>query len=400
MVLADGMADYNIEALGNKTPMAYASTPHMDWMAGRSRMGMVKTVPDGYPPGSDVANLSVMGYNPELHYTGRSPLEAVSMGIDLGEEDVAFRCNMVTLSGESDYIKKMMVDYSADEITTPEAEKLVLDLDRRLGNDIIRFYPGVSYRHLMVWANGSLDCQLVPPHDISDRPIKDYLPEGEGKETLLGLMQQSNSFLPSHPVNLDRVQQGLRPANSIWLWGQGKKPDLPKFSDKFGLKGSVISAVDLTKGIGICAGLEVVNVPGATGNIHTNFRGKALAALDELRRGQDFVYIHVEAPDEAGHRGELDNKIKAIEEIDAKVIGELLRGLEELGDHRIMVLADHPTPLSLKTHVRDEVPFLIFQQSRPLESHASCFDEEAARKTGLSMIRGYELMDYFLQATL
>ncbi|MHB1126608.1 MAG: cofactor-independent phosphoglycerate mutase [Bacillota bacterium] len=396
ILLGDGMADYKIESLGNKTPLTYASTPHMDMLAGRSRLGMVKTVPDGFPPGSDVANLSVMGYNPAQHYTGRSPLEAVSMGIDLGEEDVAFRCNLVTLSGEKDFTMRKMVDYSADEITTPEARQLVLDLDQLLGSSQIRFYSGVSYRHLMVWTNGTLDCQLVPPHDISDRRIEEYLPKGEGKETLLQLMRESSSFLPEHPVNQDRVRQGMRPANSIWLWGQGKKPALPKFFDKYGLKGSVISAVDLTKGIGICAGLEVVHVPGATGNIHTNFRGKALAALNELRRGQDFVYIHVEAPDEAGHRGELETKVKAIEEIDEKVLGELLRGLGDIDDYRLMVLCDHPTPLSLRTHVSEEVPFMIYQKSKPLKNNSPGFDEVNAREAGLSLDRGHELMDLFL----
>ncbi|MDA8213071.1 MAG: cofactor-independent phosphoglycerate mutase [Clostridia bacterium] len=396
VILGDGMADYKLKELGDKTPLQYARKPNLDRLAQSGILGMVRTVPEGLSPGSDVANLSVMGYNPELYYTGRSPLEAVSMGVNLGDEDVAFRCNLVTLSDEPDYEQKTMLDYSSDEISSAEAALLMHEVNQRLGTEIFKFYPGVSYRHLLVWHQGPTDFKLTPPHDISDRKITDYLPRGESGEVLLNLMKASSRFLAGHPVNKDRVARGLRPANSLWIWGQGKKPALPGFLEKYGLTGSVISAVDLTKGLGLCAGLEVVEVPGATGNINTNFRGKALAALEELKKGKDFVYIHIEAPDEAGHRGELDNKVKAIEEIDAKVVAEVLNGLEEFDDYRVMILPDHPTPLSLRTHVPDEVPFLIYQKSCPQQSSVSGYDEDSARSTGLLVERGYELMDRFI----
>ncbi len=397
VVLADGMADYPIPELGHKTPLACARTPNLDFLASKGIMGMVKTIPDGMPPGSDVANLSVMGYDPARYYTGRSPLEAMAMGVELEPGDVAFRCNLVTLSEEGDFPQKTMVDYSSDEITSTESAQLIAAVKERFDSEDIRFYPGVSYRHLMVWKNGPLDLELTPPHDISDRVIAEHLPRGEGSELLLSLMQESNRFLPSHPVNLARVQRGLRPATSLWFWGHGTKPALPLFADKYGLRGSVIAAVDLTKGIGVCAGLRMVNVPGATGNIHTDFRGKARAALKELEDGQDFVYIHVEAPDEAGHRGELETKIKAIEEIDEKVIGELLSGLERLGRYRLMVLPDHPTPLAVRTHTAEEVPFVIFDSAKQHKSERSAYDEASARSTGLRVEKGYELMDWFIR---
>lgn len=397
VVLGDGMADYPIPELGNRTPLQYARTPNLNRLAANAEIGMVKTVPDEMPPGSDVANLSVMGYDPRRYYTGRSPLEAVAMGVELGTTDVAFRCNLVTLSDDTDYREKIMVDYSSDEISSEEAAALIAEVKARLESPELRFYAGVSYRHLLVWKNGTVEVELTPPHDISDRRVTEYLPRGPRSEVLLDLMIESNRFLPSHPVNQARVRQGLRPATSLWFWGQGKRPALPSFYEKYGLKGSVIAAVDLTKGLGVCAGLEPVKVPGATGNITTNFSGKARAALEELRRGQDFVYIHIEAPDEAGHRGELDTKIKSIEEIDAKVIGELLRGLEQFEDYRIMVLPDHPTPLRVRTHTAEEVPFLIYQKSLMLQSPVRSYDEEAARLSGLRFDRGYELMDYFVR---
>lgn len=396
VILGDGMADYKLKELGNKTPLQYASKPNMDRLARSGTLGLVRTVPEGLPPGSDVANLAVMGYDPQLYYTGRSPLEAVSMGVNLGDKDVAFRCNLVTLSEEPDYSQKTMLDYSADEITSAEAALLIHEVNRQLGSEVFKFYPGVSYRHLLVWHQGPTEFKLTPPHDISDRKISDFLPSGRSSDVLLNLMKVSSGLLADHPVNRDRVARGLKPANSLWIWGQGKKPALPSFLDKYGLTGSVISAVDLTKGLGLCAGLKVVEVPGVTGNINTNFRGKALAALEELRAGQDFVYIHIEAPDEAGHRGELDNKVKAIEEIDAKVVAEVLNGLEEFDDYRIMILPDHPTPLSLRTHVSDEVPFLIYQKSNPLQGPGSNYDEDSARSSGLLVERGYELMDRFI----
>lgn len=400
VVLGDGMADYKIKELGDRTPLQYARKPNIDRLARAGEVGLVKTVPEGLPPGSDVANLSVMGYNPVSYYTGRSPLEAVSMGVDLNPDDVAFRCNLVTLSDEQDYAAKTMVDYSSDEIPTAESRQLIEEVQKRLGTEVLRFYPGVSYRHLLVWSGGPEDFDLTPPHDISDRPIADHLPKGPASATLLRLMEESHRFLSDHPVNKARVAKGLRPANSLWIWGQGRKPAVPSFQEKYGLSGSVISAVDLTKGLGLCAGLESINVPGATGNITTNFRGKALAALEELKKGKDFVYIHIEAPDECGHRGELDNKVKSIEEIDEKVLGVLLEGLEEYDDYRIMILPDHPTPLSLRTHTAEQVPFLIYQKSQPKASAVAGYDEDSAQATGLRVENGYELMDRFIGARL
>ncbi|MGE5398673.1 MAG: cofactor-independent phosphoglycerate mutase [Chitinophagales bacterium] len=397
IVLADGMADYPIPELNNRTPLMYASTPNMDHMAFSAELGLVKTVPEGFPPGSDVANLSVMGYDPREYYTGRSPLEALSMGIDLKPEDVAFRCNLVTLDDNPDYAKKVMMDYSSDEITTGESGLLIGEVSSRLSSPELRFYPGISYRHLMVWTGGSSNIDLTPPHDISDRVIGKYLPRGEGSQTLLKLMEASNTFLKDHPVNQDRIRKNLRPATSLWFWGQGRKPAITSFENKYGLKGSVISAVDLTRGLGIAAGLKPVIVPGATGNISTNFYGKATAALEELKQGQDFVYIHIEAPDEAGHRGELDTKIKAIEEIDEKVVGVLLQGLHFCENYRIMILPDHPTPLSTRTHASDEVPFLIYEKGSSRTDGPETFSEETARCSGQIIQQGFRLMDHFLR---
>lgn len=395
VVLGDGMADYPIDELNNLTPLQYASTPNMDLLAGKSELGMVKTVPAGFPPGSDVANLSVLGYDPAIYYTGRSPLEALSMGVELAADDIAFRCNLVTLSDVSDYEKKVMVDYSSDEILTADSRILMQAVGDKFNNDKICFYPGISYRHLMVWHGGPSDPDLTPPHDISGRMIGEYLPKGAGAELLTELMISSQEILVKHPVNQARAEKGLNPANSLWFWGQGRKPMLRSFFDKYGLKGSVISAVDLTKGLGISAGLRVVDVPGATGNITTNFAGKANAALGELRSGQDFVYIHIEAPDEAGHRGELDTKIKSIEAIDEKVLGTLLQGLDMFDDYKLMLLPDHPTPLSVRTHVADEVPYLIYQKNNNV-SGAPSYNESTGRGTGLYIKDGHLLMEHFL----
>lgn len=397
ILLGDGMADEKIAELGGKTPIQYANTPNMDFIASNGELGLVKTIPDGFPPGSDVANLSVMGYDPRSYYTGRSPLEAVSMGIDMSDNDVAFRCNLVTLSEEKQYSDKIMVDYSSDEISTQEAGELISEINARLGRVGLRFFPGISYRHLLLWQGGPDGADLTPPHDISGRAILPYLPRGEGSDTLLNLMQDSNQFLPDHPVNLDRVTRGLRPATSVWFWGQGRRPALPEFRDKYQLTGSVISAVDLVKGLGICAGLDVVEVAGATGNIHTNFRGKAEAALEELRKGKDFVYIHVEAPDEAGHRGELDNKIKAIEKIDG-MLELLLNGLNSYESYKIMILPDHPTPMRTRTHSEAPVPFAIYSNGRAGKNTGATYDEDSAAGSGFMIMNGHELMDYFIKS--
>ncbi|MEW5953240.1 MAG: cofactor-independent phosphoglycerate mutase [Bacillota bacterium] len=399
VILGDGMADYPIGELGGKTPLQYAHTPNMDLLATYGEIGLVKTVPPGFPPGSDVANLAVLGYDPGVYYSGRSPLEAVSMGIQLADDEVAFRCNLVTLSDEEDYQDKIMLDYSAGEIDTAGAALLINELQSKLGRPELRFFPGISYRHLMVWQGGQTECVLTPPHDISDRKITSHLPAGPGAEVLIDLMRKSAEILKDHPVNLNRTARGMRPATSIWFWGQGKKPSLTSFYKKYGLTGSVISAVDLIRGLGLCAGLEVVLVEGATGNIHTNFAGKARAALDELRRGKDFVYVHVEAPDEAGHQGDLPIKIKAIEEIDEKVLGIILKGLAEFADYRIMVLPDHPTPLSLKTHTAEPVPYVMMKRGQLLQPDMPprTYNEETAALEGTLFPEGHLLMNHFIK---
>jgi len=398
LVLGDGMADYPVPQLGNKTPLQYAKKPNIDCLAKNAEVGMVKTVPDGIAPGSDAANLSVMGFNPKKYYTGRSPLEAVSMGLELSDTDVALRCNLVTLSDEENYADKTMVDYSSDEISSAEAKELIEAVNTEFKNDKFCFYPGINYRHCMIWDNGSTGLDLTPPHDISGKKITDYLPKGEINKFLLEMMVKSYDILKDHPVNKKRIANGLRPANSIWLWGEGKRPSLAKFSQKYGIKGSVISAVDLIKGIGILAGLKNIEVEGATGNVHTNFLGKAQAALKELESGQDFVYLHVEAPDECGHRNEIENKVKSIELIDEQIVGTLLKGMQKYDDYRIMVLPDHPTPLSLRTHTSEPVPFLIYQKSNTKDSGVSSYTEELADSTGLYFADGYKLMDYFLKS--
>ena len=396
VVLGDGMADYPVSKLNNKTPLQYAKKPNMDFLAKYGEIGMVKTVPDGIAPGSDVANLSVIGYDPKLYYSGRSPLEAISMGIRLGDTDVAFRCNLITLSDDECFKDKIMIDYSSDEITTEEAKEIMADVNKHLKNEIMEFYPGISYRHCMVWKDGPTGLKCIPPHDILERRITNYLPEGNNGKVLLDMMMESNKFLSDHPVNKARISKGLRPANSIWLWGEGKRPALPSFNEKYSVKGSVISAVDLIKGIGICAGLKSIDVEGATGNIHTNFEGKAQAALKELESGQDFVYLHIEAPDECGHQNDIENKVRSIELIDEKVLGILLKGLEKFEDYRILLLPDHPTPLSLRTHTSDPVPYVLYQKCVDKVSGVSGYDEFQATYSNLFISEGHKLMDYFL----
>jgi len=397
VILGDGMADYPIPQLGNKTPLQCAKKPNIDFLAKNAELGMVKTIPDGIPPGSDVANLSVMGYNPRQYYTGRSPLEAASMGIELSPTDTAFRCNLVTLSEEGDYTGKTMIDYSSDEISSAEAAELIKEVNKHFKTSDISFYPGVSYRHCMVWKGAPVGLGLTPPHDILERPIAEYLPKGEYGKAILNMMQESYEFLKDHPVNKARVSKGLRPANSIWIWGEGRKPAIPKFSEKYGISGSVISAVDLIKGIGKCAGLKAVNVEGATGNIHTNFAGKAKAAVQELEAGQDFVYVHIEAPDECGHRYEIENKVKSIEIIDRQVVGPILQGLEKFADYRVLILPDHPTPLPLRTHTSEPVPFLLYRKKGRKVSGAEGYDEFQAKSTGIFIEEGHTLMDHFIK---
>ncbi len=408
VLIGDGMADWKIKELDNRTPLECAATPNMDYVASHGKIGLVRTVPEGFPPGSDVANLSIMGYDPRRSYTGRSPLEAASIGVALEEGDVAFRCNLVTLSDGGIYEEKVMVDYSADEITSAESRPLMEEVNRRLGTKELVFYPGFGFRHLLVWKNGCREVVLTPPHDISGRAIGGYLPKGEGADVLVRLMKESSTFLPEHPVNRERQRKGLRPANSIWFWGHGVKPSMESFVSKYGLVGAVISAVDLIKGIGACAGLEVVLVEGVTGTLTTNYRGKVEAGLKALGAGADFVYIHAEAPDAASHRGELKNKIKAIEMVD-EMLGLLLSGLKKFGSFRVLVLPDHPTPLAIKTHSDEPVPFAVYTEDYTKdtlknENRPDCpkvkFCEDEARRSGLFVAEGHRLMDCFINGKL
>ncbi|MGI6120156.1 MAG: cofactor-independent phosphoglycerate mutase [Desulfosporosinus sp.] len=394
VVLADGMADYPIDKLNNKTPLEFAKTPNFDFFAANGKMGMVKTVPDTFLPGSDTANLSVLGYDPEKYYSGRSPFEAASIGIPLKLTDITFRCNLVTLSEEEPYEEKVILDYSADEITTEEATELIKTVNGYFITKEMEFYPGISYRHILVWHNAPMDYTLIPPHDILERKISEYLPTGEDSALLLKMMKESYEFLKEHPVNIKRKERGLRPANSIWLWGEGHKPALTSFLEKYNIKGSIISAVDLIKGIGICSGMNIIEVEGATGNVHTNYVGKANAALEALVSGQDFVYIHVEAPDECGHRAELENKVLSIELIDKEIVGTLLEGLKGQ-DFKLMVLPDHPTPISMRTHTLDPVPFVIYDSTKHAAKQA-VFNEKSASDTGIYVEKGYKLMDMFI----
>ena len=382
ILLGDGMSDYPVDELGGKTPLQVAKTPNMDYLAGQGRVGLAKTVPEGFPPGSDVANLSVFGYNPVECYTGRAPLEAASIGVSLHKDDVAMRCNLVTLESGPDGL--YMKDFSAGHIKTDPAAKLIQHLNAELGSDEFRFYPGVSYRHLLVWKGGNERVKTTPPHDITGKSISTYLPAGDGQEKIIQLMKDSQTLLANNSIN--------PAANSIWLWGQGKAPTMQTYREKFGLEGSVISAVDLMKGIGIYAGLDVINVPGATGWIDTNYKGKADYALRSLGI-KDFVYVHVEAPDEAAHNGMLKEKIRAIEEFDELVVGTVLKGAGKLGDFRLLVLPDHPTPVSLKTHTADPVPFVFYDSIKAKESGIKAFDEVSAKGTGLFVEDGFKLME-------
>lgn len=392
VILGDGMADYRQPSLNGKTPLMLANKPTIDALAKKGEVGLCRTVPCGMKPGSDVANLSVLGYDPNLCYTGRSPLEAASIGIELKNTDVTARANLVTVSDEPIYEDKTMIDYSAGEISTAEAKELIEYLASHLNNEKYRLYSGISYRHCLVIENGKVAGDFTPPHDITGKPVKGYLPVSVTGKELLALMERSYELLKDHPVNLARVKAGKRPANSLWFWGEGTKPALEKFGDKFGLKGGIISAVDLLKGIGKLADMRVIEVDGATGNYDTNFEGKAKACVDALKDGLDFVYVHMEAPDECGHHGDSANKIYSIEKIDG-VVKYVVDGLNAMGEDFAMLIApDHPTPISIMTHCSDPVPYIIYRSNAPFDSGASSYDEEQAEKTGVFVDRGIELM--------
>lgn len=395
LILGDGMADYPIPALNGKTPLAVADKPYMNLLAETGEIGLVKTVPDGYKPGSDVANLGALGYDATKCYTGRSPLEALSIGIDMKSDDVAVRTNLVTLGDEADFADKTMVDYSAGEITTDEARELIEFLQEKLGNDKYSFHAGVSYRHCLIIAHGSVNMQLTPPHDISGKKIGAYLPAGDESGELIELIRRSNELLSSHPVNLARKAAGKNPANSIWFWGQGTRPALENFRERYGLSGGMVSAVDLLKGIAIGAGMKSVDVEGATGTLSTNFEGKAKAATELLDNGCDFVFVHLEAPDECGHQGDLEGKIKAIELVDKKILGPVYEHLKASGeDFAIMVMPDHFTPVSILTHSREPVPYLMYSSKRALSAGGE-YNEKAAAESGIYYDKPWELTNKF-----
>lgn len=396
VILGDGMADEPIASLHNKTPLEAAKKPNIDALAKKGIVGLADTVPDDMAPGSDVANLSVLGFDPHKSYSGRSPLEALSMGIDMKETDICLRCNLVTLSDEEPYEDKVMLDHSSDEITTEEAAVLLAAIDEAFSDERHKFYPGISYRHAMIWDHGTLEVRMKPPHDILDQKIASYLPKGASSDVFKDMMKRSYEILVNHPVNLDRAARGLKKANSIWLWGEGVKPSLDSFEEKYGKKGAMISAVSLLKGIAIGAGMENLEVEGANGSLHTNYEGKAQACLDILAEGYDFVYLHVEAPDECGHRGELENKILSIEYIDDRIVRPIVKGLEAAGcDYRILVMPDHPTPIAYRTHTKDPVPFLIYDSTVAYNS-GHTYSEAEGRKSGIFVEKGHELMGSFL----
>ncbi len=387
ILIGDGMADYPIEELGGRTILQAARTPAMDSIAARGRTGLAQTVPDGFPPGSDVANMSILGYDPAAYYSGRAPLEAASMGVALEADDVAFRCNLITVENG------MIKDYSAGHISSDEAEILIDTLDSELRTEKVRFYPGISYRHLIVAGdNLGAETECTPPHDITGERKDSYLPRGKDGEFFSGLIEASMVVLELHPVNLKRVQEGKNPANSIWVWGQGYAPKFKSFQELYGKKGAIISAVDLLKGIGIYAGLDVIEVPGATGYLDTNYEGKASAALEVLKT-RDLVFVHVEAPDEAGHEGSIDKKMQAVEDFDSRIVAPILKHAETSDEpFTILVLPDHPTPVSIKTHTRDSIPFAVYRTDKADPDSVETFDEESVKKGSMGLVKASDLI--------
>ncbi len=395
VVLGDGMADEPIAELGGKTPLAYANTPNMDRLSKLSEIGMVHTIPDGMKPGSDTANLSVMGYDPVKYYSGRSPLEALSIGVPMKDTDIALRCNIVTISEDDvPFAEKTIIDHSSSEISTQDCAVLLQEVAKVLANETYQFYVGTSYRHCLIWDKGQV-VELTPPHDVLGRVIGQYLPKDE---MLRKMMERSYEILVNHPINIERKKQGLNPANCCWFWGAGTKPMLSSFEEKTGKKGMMVSAVDLLKGIAVGAGMGVALVEGANGGLHTNYAGKVEAAAKAVTRdGYDFTYIHVEAPDEMGHQGSVERKVQAIEYLDTEVIGPVVEKMEAAGeDFRLLVLPDHPTPISVRTHTSDNVPYMLYDSTAPLNASWN-YNEEDGRASGNLVAEGHKLIDHFLQ---
>ncbi len=398
VLIPDGMADRPVEALGHRTPMEAAVKPCMDALAARATVGLVSNVPEGMVPESDTANMAILSFDPKVYSRGRSPLEAISMGLTMAPDETAYRCNVVTLSDGGEYEDKIMLDHSADEITTAEADELIKALEAHFGTEYRHFYTGVSYRHCILWKDGNDTYDFSRPHDIIGRCIRDYLPSEEnGGGEFYRLMKESFEVLDQHPVNQARRARGLKPANSAWLWSPGKKPRLPSFTEKWGISGTVISAVDLIKGIGLCAGMQSVDVEGATGNVHTNYDGKAQAAITAFKEGADLVYVHVEGPDECGHRAETDNKVLSVELIDRKILAPVYEYLKTTAeDFKILVLPDHPTPIEIRTHSMEPVPFFLYD-SRKDACGVTTFTEASAAETGLYIPDGFTLMERVIE---
>ena len=392
VVLGDGMADEPIESLSGKTPLEYASTPVMDALSKKSEVGMVHTIPDGMKPGSDTANLSVLGYDPKKYYSGRSPLEALSIGVPMKDTDIALRCNIVTISEDDvPFEEKTIIDHSSSEISTEDCAVLLEAVREELENDIYKFYVGTSYRHCLIWDKGEV-VELTPPHDVLGQVIGQHLPSDKA---LYEMMKKSYDILVNHPLNLERKKQGLNPANCCWFWGAGTKPMLSSFEEKTGKKGMMISAVDLLKGIAVGASMGVAEVEGANGGLHTNYEGKTQAAVRALTEdGYDFAYIHVEAPDEMGHQGSIEKKVQAIEFLDSRVIGPLAESLKEKNvDFRLLVLPDHPTPISVRTHTADNVPYMLYDSTAE-QSNTWNYNEKEGRESGNYIAKGHEIIDY------
>jgi len=394
ILLGDGMGDYGIDELDGKTPLSYAKTPNMDYMANHGLLGRARTIPEGAEPGSDIANMSVLGYDPFLYHTGRSPLEAASMGVDLAQDEIAFRCNLVTL--DTSMNSMVMDDYSADHITTKEARIIINDIQAELGTEEFRFYPGVSYRHLMVWKRGIDTLKTRPPHDLTGQDVSKIIQDYKVSRELYILIENVREMLKKHPVNIDRMNSDKKPANAIWLWGQGRAPVMPSLKTLYGLEGGMISAVDLLKGLGIYAGLKPVDVHGATGYLDTNYKGKVDAAIDILSK-DDFIYIHVEAPDEASHKGNLRDKLKAIEDFDGYIVGSMLSYARKTENCRILLLPDHYTPILMMTHTSEPVPFCLFDSSSHKKRiRTAGFNEAGAEASGLYIDKGHELLPLLL----